>query len=261
MSWLGVCVVSERACSLPAPARCGYRAIPGRGDQPSRRVRFRSSRCRRLWSARVRCGDVSRTKARSALSCTGVHGPPGACARAHSAAAAAISRHAAAAAGVGAGAPRSTWSSLRLRRRCPSGAEPGARRPGVRVPRAPWHERRPARPGASPRSPRRRDVTAPWGVAIAAATRVDPGADAGRRQPDTLGRRIAADGRGRSASPLQRCMRHSGLNPDRRRAASRRRHRASSTCRTNTCNMRRPLPWLDIARIGSSMPLRPNAYQ
>ena len=110
MSWLGVCVVSERACSLPAPARCGYRATPGRGDQPSRRVRFRSSRCRRLWSARVRCGDVSRTNARSALSCTGVHGPPGACARAHSAAAAAISRHAAAAAGVGAGAPRSTWS-------------------------------------------------------------------------------------------------------------------------------------------------------
>ena len=104
------CVASERACSLPAPARCGYRAIPGRGDQPSRRARFRSSRCRRLWSARVRCGDVSRTTARSALSCTGVHGPPGACTRAHSAAAAAIARHAATAAGVGAGAPRSTWS-------------------------------------------------------------------------------------------------------------------------------------------------------
>ena len=151
--------------------------------------------------------------------------------------------------------------SLRLRRRCPSGAEPGAQRPGVRVPRARWHERRPARPGASPRSPLRRDVTAPWGVAIAAATRVGPGADAGRQQPDTPGRRIAADGRGRSAPPSQCCMRHSGLDPDRRRAASRRRHRAASTCRTNTCDMRRPLPWLDIARIGSSMPLRPNAYQ
>ena len=81
--------------------------------------------------------------------------------------------------------------SLRLRRRCPSGAEPGAPRPGARVPRAPWHERRPARPGASHRRPRRRDVTAPWGVAIAAATRVGPGVDAGRQQPYTLGRRIA----------------------------------------------------------------------
>ena len=76
--------------------------------------------------------------------------------------------------------------SLRLRRRYPSGAAPGAQRPGVRVPRARWHERRPARPGASPRSPLRRDVTAPWGVAIAAATWVGPGADAGRQQPDTL---------------------------------------------------------------------------
>ena len=89
--------------------------------------------------------------------------------------------------------------SLRLRRRCPSGAEPGAQRPGVRVPRARWHERRPARPGASPRSPLRRDVTAPWRVAIAAATWVGPGADAGRRPPDTPGHRIAADDRGRSA--------------------------------------------------------------
>jgi hypothetical protein len=106
VSWLGV---SEQGRSPQAGAR-GYRAIPARGDQPSRRARFRSSRCRRLLSTRVRYGDVSRTKARSALSCTGVHGPPGACARAHSAAAAAISRHAAAAAGVGAGAPRSTWS-------------------------------------------------------------------------------------------------------------------------------------------------------
>ena len=59
--------------------------------------------------------------------------------------------------------------SLRLRRRCPSDAEPGAQRPGVRVPRARRHERRPACPGASPRSSLRRDATAPWGVAIAAA--------------------------------------------------------------------------------------------
>ena len=81
--------------------------------------------------------------------------------------------------------------SLRLRRRYPSGAEPGVQRPGVRAPRARWHERRPACPGASPRSPLRRDVTAPWRVAIAAATWVDPGADADRQRPDTLGRRIA----------------------------------------------------------------------
>jgi len=151
--------------------------------------------------------------------------------------------------------------SLRLRRRCPSGAVPGAQLPGVRVPRARWHERRPARPGASPRSLLRRDVTALWGVAIAAATRVGPGVDAGRQRPDTPVHRIAADGRGRSASPLQRCMRHSGLDSDRRRAASRRRHRAAITCRTNTCDMRRPLPCLDMARIGTSMPSRPNAYQ
>ena len=151
--------------------------------------------------------------------------------------------------------------SLRLRRRCPSGAEPGAQRPGVRVPRARWHERRPARPGASPKSPRRRDVTAPWRVAIAAATRVGPGVDAGRRQPDTLVRRIAADGRGQSAPPSQRCTQHSGPDPDRRLVASRRRHRAAIASRTNTCDVQRPLPCLDIARIGSSMPLRPNAYQ
>ena len=151
--------------------------------------------------------------------------------------------------------------SLRLRRRYPSGAAPDARRPGVRAPRARWHERRSALPGASPRSPLRRDVTALAHVAIAASTRVGPGVDACRQQRDTLGRRIAADGRGRGASPLQRCMRHSGLDSDRRRAASRRRHRAAITCRTNTCDMRRPLPCVDIARIGSSMPLRPNAYQ
>ena len=101
--------------------------------------------------------------------------------------------------------------SLRLRRRYPSGAAPGAQRPGVRAPRARWHERRSALPGASPRSPLRRDVTALAHVAIAASTRVGPGVDAGRRQRDTLGRRIAADGR-RSASQLQRCMRHSGLD-------------------------------------------------
>ncbi len=147
--------------------------------------------------------------------------------------------------------------SLRLRRRCPSGAEPGVQRPGVRAPRARWHERRPARPGASPRSPLRRDVTAPLRVAIAAATRVGPGADAGRQQPDTLGRRIAADVRGRSAPPSQCCTQHSGPDPDRRLVASRRRHRAASASRTNTRDMKRPLPWLDIARIGSSMPLRP----
>jgi hypothetical protein len=81
--------------------------------------------------------------------------------------------------------------SPRPRRRCPSGAEPGAQRPGVRGPRARWHETQQARPGASPRSPLRRDVTAPWGVAIAAATRVGPGGDAGRQQHDTLDRRIA----------------------------------------------------------------------
>ena len=147
--------------------------------------------------------------------------------------------------------------SLRLRRRYPSGAEPGAQRPGVRAPRARWHERRPARPGASPRSPLRRDGTAPWRVAIAAATRVGPGVDAGRQPPDTPGHRSVADGRGRSASPSQRCTQHSGLDPDRRRVASRRRHRAASASRTNTCDMQRPLPCLDIARIGSSMPLRP----
>ncbi len=108
MAWQGSCGCG--AC-LGHPRRvCGYRAIPGRGDQPSRLARFRSSRCRRLCSARARCGDVSRTMARSAPSRTGVHGPPGACTRAHSAAAAAIARHAATAAGVGAGAPRSTWS-------------------------------------------------------------------------------------------------------------------------------------------------------
>lgn len=81
--------------------------------------------------------------------------------------------------------------SLRLRRRYPSGAKPGVQRPGVRAPRARWHERRPACPGASPRSPLRRDGTAPWRVAIAAATRVGPGVDAGRQRPDRLGRRIA----------------------------------------------------------------------
>ncbi len=147
--------------------------------------------------------------------------------------------------------------SLRLRRRCPSGAVPGAQRPGVRVPRARWHERRPARPGASPRSLLRRDVTAPWDVAIAAATRVGPGADAGRQQPDTLGRRSAADGRGRSACLLQRCTRRSGLDPDRRRVASRCRHRAAIATRTNTGVIRRPLPCLDMTRIGPSMPSRP----
>jgi hypothetical protein len=151
--------------------------------------------------------------------------------------------------------------SLRLRRRCPSGAVPGAQRPGVRVPRARWHERRPARSGASPRSLLRRDVTAPWGVTIAAATRAGPGADAGRQQPDTLGRRNAADGRGRSAPPSQRCTQHRGPDPDRRLVASRRRHRAAITCRTNTCDMWRPLPWLDMARTGTSMPSRPNAHQ
>lgn len=150
---------------------------------------------------------------------------------------------------------------LRLRRRYPSGAAPDAQRPGVRAPRARWHEGRSALPGASPRSPLRRDVTALAHVAIAASTWVGPGVDACRRQRDTLGRRIAADGRGRSASLLQRCMRHSGLDFDPRRAASRRRHRAAITCRTNTGDMRRPLPCPDIARIGSSMPLRPNAYQ
>ena len=106
----GVCVVSERVC----PSRRGRASVTepslGRGDQPSRFARLRSSRCRRLWSARFWCGDVMRTMARSALCCTGVHGPPGACTRAHSAAAAAISRHAATAVGVGPGAPRSTWS-------------------------------------------------------------------------------------------------------------------------------------------------------
>ncbi len=117
--------------------------------------------------------------------------------------------------------------SLRLRRRCPSGAEPGAQRPGVRVPRARSHERRPARTGASPRTPRRRDVTAPLHVAIAAATRVGPGVDAGRRQPDTPGNRIAADVRGRSAPPWQCCTQHSGPEPARRLVASRRRHRAA----------------------------------
>ncbi len=151
--------------------------------------------------------------------------------------------------------------SLRVRRRYPSGATPDAQRPGVPAPRARWHERRSALPGASPRSPLRRDVTALAHVAIAASIRVGPGVDACRQPRGTLGRRIAADGRGRSASPLQRCMRHSGLDPDRRRAASRRRHRAAITCRTNTCDRQRPLPCPDIARIGSSMPLRPNAYQ
>ena len=82
--------------------------------------------------------------------------------------------------------------SLRLRRRYPSGAEPGVQRPGVSAPRARWHERRQACPGASPRSPLRRDGTAPWRVAIAAATRVGPGVDAGRQRPGTLDRRIAA---------------------------------------------------------------------
>jgi len=81
--------------------------------------------------------------------------------------------------------------SLRLRRRYPSGAEPGVQRPGVRAPRARWQERRPACPGASPRSPIRRDGTAPWRVAIAAATRAGSGVDAGRQRPDTLDRRIA----------------------------------------------------------------------
>jgi hypothetical protein len=81
--------------------------------------------------------------------------------------------------------------SLRLRRRYPSGAAPGVQRPGVRAPRARWHERRPARPGASPRRPLRRAVTVPSGVAIGAATRVDPGAGADRQRPDTLDRRIA----------------------------------------------------------------------
>jgi hypothetical protein len=112
-------------------------------------------------------------------------------------------------------------------------------------------------PGASPRSLLRRDVTAPWDVAIAAATRVGPGADAGRQQPDTLGRRSAADGRGRSACLLQRCTRRSGLDPDRRRVASRCRHRAAIATRTNTGVIRRPLPCLDMTRIGPSMPSRP----
>ena len=151
--------------------------------------------------------------------------------------------------------------SLRLRRRYPSGAEPGVQRPGVRAPRARWHERRPACPGAYPRSPIRRDGTAPWRVAIVAATRIGPGVDAGRRQPDTRGCRSAADGRGRSADRLQRCTQHSEANRARLRAASRRRHRAAITNRTNTCDMRRPLPRLDMARIGSSMPLLPDAYQ
>ena len=150
--------------------------------------------------------------------------------------------------------------SLPLRMHCPSGSEPGARRPGVRVPRARWHGRRLARPGASPKSPRRRDVTAPLHVAIAAATRVGPGVDAGRRQPDTLVRRTAADGRGQSAPPSQRCTLHSGLDPARRLVASRRRHRAASASRTNTRDVERPLPCLDIARIGSSMSLRRNVY-
>jgi hypothetical protein len=110
-SWLGGVWVRSGPTHTPAPARCGYRAIPGPGDQPSRLARFRSSRCRRRWSERVRCGDVSRTTARSALSCTGVHGPPGACTRAHSAAAAPIARHAATAASVGVDAP---WSTLSL---------------------------------------------------------------------------------------------------------------------------------------------------
>ncbi len=110
--------------------------------------------------------------------------------------------------------------SLPWRRRCPSGAEPGAQRHGVRVPRVRWHERRPARPGASPRSPLRRDVADLLGVAIAAATRVGPGADVGRQQLDTLLRRSAADGRGRSAPPSQRCTQHSGPDPDRRLVAS-----------------------------------------
>ena len=93
--------------------------------------------------------------------------------------------------GLGRAAHGARGVSLRLRRRYPSGAEPGVQRPGVRAPRARWHERRPACPGASPRSPLRRDVTAPWRVAIAAATRVGPGVDAGRQRPDTLDRRIA----------------------------------------------------------------------
>ena len=104
--------------------------------------------------------------------------------------------------------------SLRLRRRYPSGAEPGAQRPGVRAPRARWHERRPACPDASPRSPLRRGGTAPWRVAIAAATRVGPGVDAGRLPPDTPGHRSVADGRGRSACLLQRCTQHSGVESD-----------------------------------------------
>jgi hypothetical protein len=87
--------------------------------------------------------------------------------------------------------PGARCGELRFRRRYPSGAEPGIQRPGVRAPRARWHERRPACPGASPRSPLRRDGTAPWRVAIAAATRVDPGADADRQRSDTLDRRIA----------------------------------------------------------------------
>jgi hypothetical protein len=223
----GVCVVSERVCPSPARARFGYRAIPGRGDQPSRFARLRSSRCRRLWSARFWCGDVRRTMARSALCCTGVHDLPAPALertprlRRRSPA----TRQRPWALGRAPHGARGVF--LPWQRRCPSGAEPGAQRHGVRVPRVRWHERRPARPGASPRSPLRRDVADLLGVAIAAATRVGPGADVGRQQLDTLLRRSAADGRGRSAPPSQRCTQHSGPDPDRRLVAS----PTSSPCR------------------------------
>jgi hypothetical protein len=191
-SWLGgVRVVSERACSPPAPARCGYRATRGPGAHPRRWARFRSSRCRRLWSARVRCGGVSRTAPRSALSCTGVHGPPGALTRAHSAAAAAISRHAAAAAGVGVGAPRSTWSLSAAAKGLSQRRE--ARRTAARRARSSRAvARTPAiasRRVSQKSAPERRNR--PLGCGHRGTTRVGPGVDAGRRQLDTLGRRIA----------------------------------------------------------------------
>ena len=106
------CVVSERACSPRRRRAAVIEPSRGGGTNPVASPASAPLAAGACGPLGVRCGDVSRTMARSALSCTGVHGPPGACTRAHSAAAAAIARHAATAAGVGAGAPRSTWSSL-----------------------------------------------------------------------------------------------------------------------------------------------------